>query len=104
VVTIGERAAGPGCAPPRPALLPSFSFCRVAQRAQPIVRQPASGRISHNGRPWRSTQDPTVRPMGDKSPKAKEKSKKQDAAGKSQKKAAAFAKAAPPPTSAARKK
>jgi hypothetical protein len=37
--------------------------------------------------------------MGDKSPKAKEKARKQDTVGKSQKKAAAFDKAhpAPPP-------
>jgi hypothetical protein len=34
--------------------------------------------------------------MGDKSPKAKEKSKKQDTAGKNVKKATAAAKAAPP--------
>jgi hypothetical protein len=33
--------------------------------------------------------------MGDKSPKAKDRQKKQDTAGKSQKKAAAFAKANP---------
>jgi hypothetical protein len=42
--------------------------------------------------------------MGDKSPKAKEKSKKQDAADKNQKKAAAFTKAATPSTSAPKKK
>ncbi len=35
--------------------------------------------------------------MGDKSPKAKDKSKKQDTAGKNQKKAAAVAKATPAP-------
>ncbi len=35
--------------------------------------------------------------MGDKSPKAKDKAKKQDAAGKKQKKAADFAKAHPTP-------
>ena len=34
--------------------------------------------------------------MGDKSPKAKDKSKKQDNASKDQKKASAFAKANPP--------
>jgi len=34
--------------------------------------------------------------MGDKSPKAKDKAKKQDSAHKNQKKAAADAKAAPP--------
>jgi hypothetical protein len=38
--------------------------------------------------------------MGDKSPKAKEKSKKQDSAGKDQKKAAALAKATPAPSAA----
>ncbi|HTE52592.1 MAG TPA: hypothetical protein VK698_17190 [Kofleriaceae bacterium] len=37
--------------------------------------------------------------MGDRSPKAKDKAKKQDTAGKSQKKAAAFAKAHPVPVS-----
>jgi hypothetical protein len=35
--------------------------------------------------------------MGDKSPKSKERKKKQDTAHKSQKKAAAFAKAIPTP-------
>jgi hypothetical protein len=35
--------------------------------------------------------------MGDKSPKAKDRAKKQDTADKNQKKAAAVAKAAPPP-------
>jgi hypothetical protein len=35
--------------------------------------------------------------MGDKSPKAKDKSKKQDTAGKNQKAQAAKAKMAPPP-------
>ncbi len=35
--------------------------------------------------------------MGDKSPKAKDKARKQDVAGKNQKKAAAFAKANPAP-------
>jgi hypothetical protein len=35
--------------------------------------------------------------MGDKSPKAKDKARKQDAAGKKQKKAAGFAKANPAP-------
>jgi hypothetical protein len=35
--------------------------------------------------------------MGDKSPKAKDKARKQDTAGKKQKKAAAFAKAHPAP-------
>jgi hypothetical protein len=35
--------------------------------------------------------------MGDKSPKAKDKSKKQDAIDKNQKRVAAVAKAAPPP-------
>jgi hypothetical protein len=42
--------------------------------------------------------------MGDKSPKAKDKSKKQDAADKNQKKAAAFAKANPPSPGAGKKK
>ena len=37
--------------------------------------------------------------MGDKSPKAKDKSKKQDTAGKNQKAMAAKAKMAPPPGS-----
>jgi hypothetical protein len=35
--------------------------------------------------------------MGDKSPKAKDKAKKQDTVGKKQKKAAAFAKSHPTP-------
>lgn len=39
-------------------------------------------------------------PMGDKSPKSKDKQKKQDTAGKDQKKAAAAKKAAPPPAPA----
>ena len=39
-------------------------------------------------------------PMGDKSPKAKDKHKKQDTAGKNQKKATAFAKANPAPGTA----
>jgi hypothetical protein len=65
---------------------------------------PPSGRAPHNERAWLSTQDPTVMPMGDKSPKAKEKSKKQDTAGKNQKKAAASAKAAAPSTGTAKKK
>lgn len=39
-------------------------------------------------------------PMGDKSPKSKDKQKKQDTAGKDQKKAAAVKKAAPPPAPA----
>jgi hypothetical protein len=43
-------------------------------------------------------------PMGDKSPKAKEKSKKQDTAGKSQKKAAAATKASAPSAANAKKK
>jgi hypothetical protein len=42
--------------------------------------------------------------MGDKSPKAKEKSRKQDVADKNQKKAAAVAKATPSPSAAAKKK
>lgn len=42
-------------------------------------------------------------PMGDKSPKAKDKSKKQDAANKSQKIAVAAAKAAPPNPAAGKK-
>jgi hypothetical protein len=37
--------------------------------------------------------------MGDKSPKAKDKSRKQDTAGKNQKAAAAKSKMAPPPAS-----
>jgi hypothetical protein len=41
--------------------------------------------------------------MGDKSPKAKDRSKKQDATDKSQKKAAALAKANPPSPGGARK-
>jgi hypothetical protein len=41
-----------------------------------------------------------VNPMGDKSPKSKDKSKKQDAAGKNQKAAAAAAKASGPPGAA----
>ncbi len=41
--------------------------------------------------------------MGDKSPKAKDKSKKQDAAGKNQKKADAVAKATPAPAGAKKK-
>ncbi len=43
-------------------------------------------------------------PMGDKSPKAKEKSKKQDTADKNQKKAVATAKATPSSASTAKKK
>jgi hypothetical protein len=42
--------------------------------------------------------------MGDKSPKAKEKAKKQDSAGKDQKKAAASAKAAQQGSAGAGKK
>ena len=42
--------------------------------------------------------------MGDKSPKAKDKAKKQDTAGKNQQKAAAAAKAAPPAPGGAKKK
>jgi hypothetical protein len=42
--------------------------------------------------------------MGDKSPKAKEKSKKQDMANKIQQKAAAVAKATPPAAGGAKKK
>ena len=42
--------------------------------------------------------------MGDKSPKAKDKSKKQDAVGKNQKAAAAAIKAAPPPQGAGKKR
>jgi len=42
--------------------------------------------------------------MGDKSPKAKEKSKKQDSADKNQKKAAAVAKAATQGSNPAKKK
>ncbi len=38
--------------------------------------------------------------MGDKSPKAKDKAKKQDTAGKNQKKAADFAKSHPAPPGA----
>lgn len=41
--------------------------------------------------------------MGDKSPKAKNRAKKQDAADKSQKKAAAVAKATPATTGKAKK-
>ncbi len=41
--------------------------------------------------------------MGDKSPKAKSKLKKQDAADKDQKKASAFAKAHPAPGAQAKK-
>jgi hypothetical protein len=41
--------------------------------------------------------------MGDKSPKAKEKSKKQDSANKDQKKAAAVAKATHTPSGPAKK-
>jgi hypothetical protein len=41
--------------------------------------------------------------VGDKSPKAKDKSKKQDTADKKQKKAAAFAKANPPSTGSAKR-
>lgn len=41
--------------------------------------------------------------MGDKSPKSKDKKKKQDSAEKSQKKAAAFAKANPAPGVPAKK-
>ena len=41
--------------------------------------------------------------MGDRSPKAKDKAKKQDKADKSQKSAAAFAKAHPAPPPVARK-
>jgi hypothetical protein len=44
----------------------------------------------------RSLKQQVVSSMGDKSPKAKDKSKKQVSAGKDQKKAAAFAKANPP--------
>jgi hypothetical protein len=62
------------------------------------------GRLPDNERRWVSTQDLTVMPMGDKSPKAKEKSKKQDTADKNQKKAAAFAKAAAPSPGTAKKK
>jgi len=43
-------------------------------------------------------------PMGDKSPKAKEKSKKQDTADKNQKKAVAVAKATAASTGNAKKK
>ena len=42
--------------------------------------------------------------MGDKSPKAMNRQKKQDVANKSQKKAAAFAKANPAPPESAKKK
>ncbi|MGA2447114.1 MAG: hypothetical protein ABTD50_00390 [Polyangiaceae bacterium] len=42
--------------------------------------------------------------MGDKSPKAKEKSRKQDMADKNQKKAAAVAKATPPAAGGTKKK
>jgi hypothetical protein len=42
--------------------------------------------------------------MGDKSPKAKDKARKQDTAGKSQKKAAAFSKAHPAPPAIAKPK
>jgi hypothetical protein len=42
--------------------------------------------------------------MGDKSPKAKDKNKKQDAAGKSDKKAAAIAKQAPKQETGGKKK
>jgi hypothetical protein len=41
--------------------------------------------------------------MGDKSPKAKDKNKKQDTAGKNQKKAAAITKQTPAPTAAPKK-
>jgi hypothetical protein len=41
--------------------------------------------------------------MGDKSPKAKDKQKKQDTAGKNQKKVAAGAKTAPAPAAPAKK-
>ena len=41
--------------------------------------------------------------MGDKSPKAKDKAKKQDAAEKNQKKTAAFTKAHPTPGAPAKK-
>lgn len=41
--------------------------------------------------------------MGDKSPKSKERNRKQDAAQKSQKKAAAFAKAHPEPAETGKK-
>jgi hypothetical protein len=41
--------------------------------------------------------------MGDKSPKAKDKAKKQDTADKNQKRAAAVAKAAPPAPGAGKK-
>jgi len=56
------------------------------------------------GRVLSFTQHPTVRSMGDKSPKAKEKSKKQDSADKNQKKAAANAKATPAAGKDAKKK
>jgi hypothetical protein len=52
------------------------------------------GRALEKGRTYSSTQHATVIPMGDKSPKAKEKSKKQGTTEKNQKKAAAVAKAA----------
>jgi len=42
-------------------------------------------------------------PMGDKSPKAKDKHKKQETAGKNQKKAAAFAKTHPAPSAPGKK-
>jgi hypothetical protein len=42
--------------------------------------------------------------MGDKSPKAKDRAKKQDTADKNHKKAAAVAKANPPPAAGAFKK
>ena len=45
-----------------------------------------------------------VVPMGDKSPKAKEKAKKQDTAGKNQKQAAAATKAAQQGSAGAAKK
>jgi hypothetical protein len=41
--------------------------------------------------------------MGDKSPKAKDRAKKQDTADKNQKKAAAVAKATPPPAGGLKK-
>jgi hypothetical protein len=64
----------------------------------------SGGRRRELGRVWPSTQHLTGFTMGDKSPKAKEKSKKQDTVDKNQKKAQANAKAAAQSANAAKKK
>jgi len=69
--------------------LPEKSSSRTARSPKVILSNPGDLLLAHSNPRWC--------PMGDKSPKSKERQKKQDAADKDQKKAAAIVKATPPP-------